>query len=88
MNNTLENWREKIDDIDEKILKLLAKRKSLVEKIGKYKKQNNIPSLDEKRWNQILTLSLKNAESLKLSKIFVKNLMTLIHKYSLKTQNR
>ncbi|MBI2597272.1 chorismate mutase [Candidatus Daviesbacteria bacterium] len=80
--------REQIDIIDEKLLKLLAKRISLVEKIGIYKRQKNLPSFDEKRWNQVLNYSLKKAESLKLSKEFVKELMSLIHKYSLKTQKR
>lgn len=86
MNSTLEDSRKEIDDIDEKILKLLSERISLVEKIGRYKKQKNLPSLDEKRWNQVLNLSLKKAESLNLSKEFIKKMMSLIHKYSLRLQ--
>ena len=83
----LENWRKQIDDVDEKILNLLAKRISIVKKIGNYKKQNNLSALDEKRWDRVLKLTLSKAELLNLSKDFIKKLLTLIHKYSLKIQN-
>lgn len=45
----LDNLREKIDKIDEKILKLYEERMTICEKIGEYKKANGIPAYDEDR---------------------------------------
>lgn len=83
----LENWRKQIDNVDEKILNLLAERISIVKKIGNYKKQYNLSVLDEKRWNEVLNTALLKAGPLDLSKEFMKKLLTLIHKYSLKIQH-
>lgn len=87
MNDKLDNWRKQIDAIDEKMLNLLAKRVSLARKIGQYKKEHHLSTFDKRRWNKILTFSLSKAESLNLSKNFVKKLFVLIHKYSLVIQN-
>ena len=88
MNKNLEKLRRQIDNIDKKILILLAKRMDIVKKIGKFKKENNISPLDKKRWDKVLDLSLSHANSLKLSKEFVKNIYSLIHKYSVELQRR
>jgi len=45
----MEQYREIIDDLDNKIMELLVNRLSIVKDIGLYKKQNNIPVLDVKR---------------------------------------
>lgn len=82
-DNKLENWRKQIDAIDEKILELLSKRMSIVGRIGKYKKAQKLSAFDETRWKKILQSSLLKAQQLKLSKEFVKNILNLIHKYSL-----
>lgn len=84
--NNLETLRKQINTIDEKILKLLAKRVSIVKKIGYYKKQNNLLALDKKRWNEVLKNALSKAESLNLSKKFIEKLLNLIHHYSLSVQ--
>lgn len=86
MSDRLEDWRKQIDAIDEKMLNLLAKRVSLVRKIGQYKKEHHLFAFDERRWNKILTSNLLKAQSLNLSKNFVKKLFALIHKYSLVVQ--
>lgn len=87
MNEDLVNWRKKVDDLDEKILKLLATRISLVKKIGRFKKDRNLPALDEKRWGQMLNSHLEKNKSLGLSKRFIKDLLTLIHIHSIEIQN-
>ena len=45
----MEQYREKIDEIDNKLMNLLVERLLIVKNIGLYKKQNNIPVLDLKR---------------------------------------
>ena len=47
--NNLENFRLEINDIDSQIFQLLNQRHSVVKKIGKYKKENNMPVLDSSR---------------------------------------
>ncbi len=84
--NKLERWRKQIDTIDEKILTSLSQRVDIIQKIGKFKKENKISTLDKKRWEDILNSKLKKAEELRLPKRFIKDLLNLIHKYSLKIQ--
>lgn len=86
MNDRLTGWRSQIDILDKKILKLLAQRVNLVKKIGKYKKEHRLPVVDTQRWSMVLKLCCKEAESLNLSKDFIKKLFIVIYKYSVMTQ--
>ncbi len=86
MDIKLENWRKQIDIVDEKLLILLAKRMDIVRKIGKFKKEHQISLFDEKRWEKVEERNLIKAQTLRLSKYFVKNLLNLIHKYSINLQ--
>lgn len=54
MNNKLKDFRKQIDEIDEQIVNLLAKRMQVVEKVGQYKKENNLPPLDNSRWQKVI----------------------------------
>ncbi len=83
MNDKLENLRKQIDAVDEKIIVLLAKRVNLTKKIGKIKKEQGLPFIDRKRWDKVIDTSLSKAESLGLSKTFIKTLYSLIHKHSI-----
>ena len=49
-------------------------------------KKHKISPLDKKRWEDILSLQLKKSEKLGLTQEFVKDVLNLIHKYSLKIQ--
>ena len=42
----LDNYRVEIDDIDKELVNLIDKRMRVSEKIGRYKKENNLPVLD------------------------------------------
>lgn len=84
--NKLESWRKQIDKLDEKIITTIAKRMSIVKRIGGYKKNQKISALDLKRWEEVVESRLSQAETLELSKDFIKVLLKLIHKYSLKIQ--
>lgn len=84
----LDDWRKQIDDLDEKILASLAKRISIVRKIGNFKKKSGLDLLDEKRWQEVLKSRLVKAESLNLSTDVIKKLYDLIHKYSLDIEKK
>ncbi|MBI3984634.1 MAG: chorismate mutase [Candidatus Levybacteria bacterium] len=79
----LKKLRKEIDEIDRELLSVVAKRASVVRKIGKLKRKNNIKPLDQKRWEEVLESRILIAKSLNLDKDFIKNLYTLIHKNSL-----
>jgi len=50
----MKNSRKQIDEIDDQIIQLLAKRQKIILEIAKYKKENNIDILDRGREEQIL----------------------------------
>lgn len=78
--------RKKIDRIDNKLIKLLMKRNEAVRVVGIYKKENNIPTLDKKRWNKVLKNRLESAKKLGLSEDFVEKVWNLIHKEALRIE--
>lgn len=88
MDKKLENLRKQIDVIDKELLTSLAERTNIVRKIGKLKKAKGIVPLDEKRWQQVLEGKLGKAETMNLSKDFVKKIYNLIHVYSLEIERK
>ncbi len=51
---TLAELRDQIDKLDDKLINLLEERMKVSEKIGQYKKDNNITILQTKRWDDML----------------------------------
>ncbi|WMJ79801.1 chorismate mutase [Clostridium sp. MB40-C1] len=54
----LEELREKIDDIDKDLTELFEKRMEIVLKVAKYKKEKNIPILNENREKEVIKKNL------------------------------
>ena len=85
MSDVLDNYRLEINNIDEELLTLLKKRMKLSIKIGKFKKENNIPILNKNRENQVLerinTYNKKDNEII-ISENFIDILWTSIMNYS------
>ncbi|HMC98787.1 MAG TPA: chorismate mutase, partial [Ferruginibacter sp.] len=52
--NALATLREQINQVDDELLTLLGQRMKIADKIGTYKKENNITILQTNRWNDIL----------------------------------
>ena len=82
----MEGLREEIDCIDEELLNIIGKRIRIVEEIGKYKKANGLPSLDEERWREVLRSKIVRAQSLGISENFVEKIYNLIHEHSLEIE--
>lgn len=78
--------RKKIDEIDETLLTILAKRMGISREIGVYKKEHNMPILQSGRYSDILENRAKQGESLGLSAAFVQEIMKSIHEESVKVQ--
>ncbi len=84
--NHLEIIREQIDQADREILEAIATRMNLVEKIGEYKKENNVAIFQLSRWKEIFTTRPEWARSLNLDPEFIKELYRFIHQQSVQKQ--
>ena len=78
--------RKQIDEIDEQLLTILAKRMRISKEIGTYKKEHNMPILQSGRYNDILEHRTKQGAAMNLSSDFVLEIMKAIHEESVKVQ--
>ncbi len=53
-NNSLDELRHQIDEIDEQIIQFIAKRMDIAREIGQQKKDSNIAILQMSRWEKVL----------------------------------
>ncbi len=85
-NTQLDDLRGKIDMIDREILEILATRMSLVEKIGDYKKQNNVTVFQVDRWIKVFQTRPEWGKKMNLDGDFTAQLFKLVHDESIKIQ--
>jgi chorismate mutase len=84
----LERMRQQINHLDDELMHLLGQRMKIAEKIGAYKKENNITILQTKRWNEILDRAAKKGEKYGLSREFVTKYFDAVHMESINHQNK
>lgn len=84
----MEKMRQQINQLDDELLQLLSQRMKIAEKIGQYKKENNITILQTRRWNEILERACKKGEKMGLSKEFVTKYLDAVHMESINRQNK
>ncbi|TVQ81509.1 MAG: 3-deoxy-7-phosphoheptulonate synthase [Flavobacteriales bacterium] len=85
-NQTLENLRVLIDDIDRQMVEILSRRKDIVEKIGELKRDKGITILQFPRWFEILRDRTQQGKDLGIDARFVHEVFQLIHKFSIDVQ--
>ncbi|MFP4060559.1 MAG: chorismate mutase [Bacteroidales bacterium] len=83
---TLEELREKIDKYDDHIIDIFEKRMVIAEKIGEYKKRNNVTILQSKRWDEILNKRIMQGSVKGLSEEFITKIFQAIHQESINHQ--
>lgn len=86
--NTIEQLRSVIDDLDEALINKFASRMAIIEKIGEYKKVNNLTILQLDRWEKILSNRTFLAQKVGLSHDFIRKMLELIHQESILIQNK
>ncbi len=84
----IDDLRHKIDELDDELIKLLGERMTISEKIGEYKKRNNIAILQTSRWNEILDQTMDKAAVHGLSKDFMNVILRAIHQESIDRQEK
>ena len=82
----LEELRKEIDKIDDEIISNLSRRKNLIEKVAKIKKESNMPVLDEEREQQLLQRLKEKSKENRLDEDFVISLYKIILENSRKEQ--
>ncbi len=84
----LEKLRQQINHLDDEMMQILGQRMKLAEKIGQYKKDNNITILQTSRWNEILERAFNRGEKLGLGKEFITKYFDAVHMESINHQNK
>ena len=83
---TLNELRFKIDAIDNELIALLKKRMGISEKIGEYKKANNMTVLQQQRWDSLLEKYYKAADENNLDRKMIDTIFKAIHQASINIQ--
>jgi chorismate mutase len=86
--SALTELREQINQVDDELLTLIGQRMKLADKIGIYKRENNITILQASRWNEILERAFKKGGELGLSKEFMARYFDAVHLESISHQNK
>jgi chorismate mutase len=86
--DTLSLLREQIDQLDDEIMSKLAARMKISEKIGQYKKENNVTILQVNRWEEIVHTRIALCKAMGLSEEFTGELLKLIHHESIQVQTK
>ena len=78
--------RRQIDECDNHLLELLARRMRISEEIGQYKKEHNMTILQEQRYDEIIQNRIAQAEQMGMKGDFIKTVLIAIHEESVRHQ--
>ncbi|HMR43034.1 MAG TPA: chorismate mutase, partial [Saprospiraceae bacterium] len=85
---TLEHLRHEIDEMDAEVIRLFIERMKVAERIGVFKKSNNIAILQPKRWAEILENALQKGTLGGLSAEFINEVFNAMHQESINRQSK
>ncbi len=86
--DTLSILREQIDQLDDDIMSKMASRMKISEKIGQYKKENNVTILQVNRWEEIVQTRVSLGKAMGMDEGFTRDLLRLIHHESIQVQTK
>jgi len=84
----IDHLRNEIDEIDEELINILGNRMKIAQKIGSYKKRNNIAILQTDRWSEILDKAVAKGSKKGLSNEFIESILRAIHDESISHQEK
>lgn len=85
-NSQISSYRSMIDTLDKIVLETLSKRFELSKKIGDLKKDFNVNTFQEKRFDEVMESRTLIGKQLNLSEDFIKELFKSIHQESIERQ--
>ena len=83
----LQQFRDQVKTIDLEIIYLLSRRFENVKQIWLLKKELDLETYQEERWNDLLKDILDEADERMLDKEFVNSIWSMIHEESKKIQD-
>ncbi len=83
----IENYRAELDDLDEEVINLIARRMQLVREIGVVKKEKNIAVLQPERFRSLREALGKRGAKQELSAEFISLFLEAIHQESINQQD-
>jgi chorismate mutase len=86
--DTLSILREQIDQLDDEIMQKMSSRMKISEKIGQYKKDNNVTILQVNRWEEIIKTRVTLGKAMGLEEGFMRDLLRLVHHESIQIQTK
>ena len=84
--DTLKDLRKEIDEIDNDLIDLLAKRMKICRSIGEYKKENGMTIVQTRRYSEILDKRGAQGSLLGIDTLCIKNIFEHIHEESVRQQ--
>ena len=78
----LEPYRRRIDEIDDKIVDLLAARMNVIREVGELKFRNNIPAVLQDRVNEVINRAAARAGEKSLDPTLARKIYTTLVNYS------
>ncbi|MFC3093331.1 bifunctional chorismate mutase/prephenate dehydrogenase [Alteromonas sediminis] len=88
LHQELLSCRDGIDDIDQALVELLAKRSALTTRVGEIKSQTGMPIYVPEREKELLSKRRAQAQELGISEQLVEDLLRRMMRESYRTQNR
>jgi len=85
-SQSIESLRGEIDDLDMKLINVLASRMDFVDEIAELKKESEVTILQVSRYQEMLESRLKEAKNKEVSPEFIKGIFELIHQNSIRRQ--
>jgi chorismate mutase len=84
----LDRLRNEINELDDELMQILGRRMRIAEKIGDYKRENNITILQPGRWQEIIEKAYQKGEKLGLSREFIHRYFDAVHLESINHQKK
>lgn len=83
---SLTHMRRRIDELDNQLIEILAKRMNVSREIGRYKLSHNMPVVQAGRYGDIMTNRVLAAKALGMSEDFMRQILATIHEESVRIQ--
>lgn len=84
--DSLVHLRRQIDQLDNELLEVLAKRMNVSREIGAYKQAHNMPIVQAGRYGDIMTNRVLAAKAMGMSEEFMRSIFSSIHEESVRIQ--
>lgn len=85
-DSRLSSLRSEIDELDAELIKILVQRMELCRRIGKIKKESDLPVVQPERYARLLDEILANGVKKGLDPSVLKKIFSIIHEYSVALQ--